>query len=408
MQLTRAQWRLLGLLGAATFFEGYDMNIVSVALPQLRESFGLSQSAASLWIALLYLGAVPALALGRWADRVGRRRVLLISVTGYTVMTALTALAPGIVLFALCQLVARAFLAVELAVSWTYVTEELPDDRRGLGFGVLATSSALGVGWGSLLWGLVLSPAGLSWRWLYALAVPVLVLVAVLRRQLPEGRRFAAASAAGRLVPHWREALRPSRGLLVLVCVVTVLVNLTAQATLFVVDFLQTQRGLSPSTASLVLVGAGAVAIPVLRLAGGLSDTLGRRPLGAGFLVVEAVGTVGFFGLAHSLPALVGCLVVLYVGVFGAWPTLSAYGTELFGVEVRALARSVVGLAQVLGQSSSFLVASGLLALTDSLSTTVAVLCCGPLLGAVLVLRAYPETAGRALDPELAAVSSPT
>src|SRR5690348_2491691 len=66
--------RLLWLLGVASFFEGYDFSAVTVALPQLRDTFGLSQSTASLWVAILYLGAAPALWLSRYADRAGRRR----------------------------------------------------------------------------------------------------------------------------------------------------------------------------------------------------------------------------------------------------------------------------------------------------------------------------------------------
>jgi hypothetical protein len=40
--------RLLALLGAASFFEGYDLNVVTVALKPLRTTFGLDQAAASL------------------------------------------------------------------------------------------------------------------------------------------------------------------------------------------------------------------------------------------------------------------------------------------------------------------------------------------------------------------------
>src|SRR5688572_19684544 len=87
-------WQLLAALGAASFFEGYDINIVIVALPQIRETFGLTQSEASLWLSVLYLGALPAMLVSRWADRIGRRRLLLITIWGYTLTTAATAFAP--------------------------------------------------------------------------------------------------------------------------------------------------------------------------------------------------------------------------------------------------------------------------------------------------------------------------
>jgi hypothetical protein len=79
---------------------------------------------------------------------------------------AATAVAPTIVSFGLCQLCAQAFLALEGTLTWTVIAEELPARARGFGFGVLAMLDALGAGTGALVWGLLLSPHHLSWRWL--------------------------------------------------------------------------------------------------------------------------------------------------------------------------------------------------------------------------------------------------
>ncbi len=123
-------WQLLWLMGTANFFAGYDFNIVIVALPQLRASYHLSQAHASLWIGVIYLGAAPAVLLARRADRRGRRRLLLFSITGYTLATLATAAAPAIGIFVGCQLMARFFLSVEGVLVWTIVAEELPAVRR--------------------------------------------------------------------------------------------------------------------------------------------------------------------------------------------------------------------------------------------------------------------------------------
>ncbi len=117
--LEKRHWQLLAGLGAASFFEGYDINIVIVALPQIREEFHLTQAEASIWLSLLFLGALPAMIVSRRADRLGRRRLLLTTIWGYTLTTAVTALAPNIVVFALLQFLARAFLIAEVAIAWT-------------------------------------------------------------------------------------------------------------------------------------------------------------------------------------------------------------------------------------------------------------------------------------------------
>ena len=392
-------WQLLWLMGAANFFAGYDFNIVTVALPQLRASYHLTQSQASLWIAVIYLGAAPAVLLGRRADRSGRRRLLIFSISGYTLATLATAAAPTIGIFVGCQLAARFFLCTEGVLVWTMVAEELPAAVRGFGFGWLAMLSALGTGWSAILYGGILAPAGLSWRLLYLAAVPVLVVVAVLRRRIPESARFLAASGQGRLARSWSEILRPPhRRLLVLVCVTAVLVNLSAQAVVFVVDFMENERHLSATAADLILVVSGAAAIPVLILAGRASDRYGRKPVCCSFLVLSLVGLVLFFVLARGPVELALALAVAYAGAFGAWPTGSAFGVELFPTALRALGSSAANLAMVIGQAASFVLAAPLIGAVGDLSRAALVLAIGPLLAAVLIATTFPETAGAELE----------
>ena len=391
-------WRLLAALGAASFFEGYDINIVIVALPQIRETFGLTQSEASLWLSILYLGALPAMLVSRWADRIGRKRLLLITIWGYTLTTAATAFAPSMPAFVLLQFCARAFLIAEVAVAWTFMAEELPAGSRGFGFGALAMLSALGTGLASLLWALVLAPMDASWRWLYITALPVLALVVRLRRDLPESRRFEAAIEQGRLRGNWTEILQPPyRAWLILACTALYFGELITHAQVFVVDFLQTQRGFSPSTANLMLIGAGGLAIPVLIYAGALSDRFGRRRMAILFLLVSVAGPLLFFLVGRGPVALFVCLAIAYVGSFGAWPTLGAYGSELFPTRLRALGSSAVSFAKVGGQFSSFIAAAILIERLGSLPAAVAVLCIGPLVAAVVTFW-LPETKGTELE----------
>lgn len=403
-QLEPRHWQLLGLLGTTSFFEGYDLNVVIFALPHIRASFHLSQSSAALWLSLLYLGALPAVALARQADRFGRRRLLLVSITGYTLATASTAVAPSIMAFAVCQFAARFFLAAELSLTWTVVSEELPAGARGFGFGYLATLDILGAGSGSLLYGLVLAPMHVSWRWLYGLAVPVLIVLVWLRRRLPESSRFLQVAERGDWSPARAIGRPPHRRNLVLVCVMALLVNLTTQANVFVVDFLQSQRHLSTSAANLVVVASGTIAIPTLALAGSLSDRVGRKRVGCTFLVVGLMGLWILFFVAHGWAALLGGLALAYIGSFGAWPALGAFGAELFPTPLRAFGASAAGAAKVVGQCLSFVVA-GVVISTSSLPHAVAVLAVGPVLAIVLVAGWFPETGGRDVDEITAAMA---
>ena len=264
-QLEPKHWRMLKLLGVASFFEGYDLNVLLVSLPQMRHTFGLSKSSASAWILVLYVGALPAIGLARRADKIGRRRMLLFTLFGYLIATGATAAAPSILVFVLCQFVARMFLTAENSVVWTMIAEELPPEARGYGFGWLALMSALGTGMCAILYGSLFSAFNWSWRGLYLVGLAPLVVVIYVRRSLPESAHFERARADNALVPNWRAILHADRRrVLLLVCGTSALGALGTQAGVFVVDFMESARHLSQAAATNVLVIAGALALPVL------------------------------------------------------------------------------------------------------------------------------------------------
>jgi MFS family permease len=391
--------RLLWLLAVACFSEGYDFALLTVALPQLRDTFHLSHAHADMWIALLYLGALPALAWGRRADSHGRRGVLLWAIVGYTLASAITAAAPVIEFYVAFQFIARCFIATEVAVAWTMAAEDLPAERRGTGFGVLALASACGTGFCSILQAVVLSPLNASWRWLYLLALPFLLVSQFLRRHLPESDRYLAVERRTTTATSPTVLLRPPFiGPLLLVCVTVMLCNLTTEATIFSIDFLETQRHLSASEANLLLVAAGAIALPVLTLSGRLSDRVGRRRVCVAGLLIMSVGLLVFFIVARGGLQLGLALGLVYLGLFSAWTTGTAFAVEMFPTPLRGAASAAAAMAKLLGQSASFAIAAALLTITRRPEVTISVLVIGPIVGAFLIARFFPETSNRELE----------
>jgi MFS family permease len=404
--------RLLWLLAVACFSEGYDFALLTVALPQVRRTFHLTHTKADLWIALLYLGALPALVWGRRADSHGRRDVLLIAIVGYTLASAVTATAPVVAVYVACQFVARCFIATQVAIAWTMAAEDLPAERRGVGFGVLALASAMGTGFCAIVQAVVISPLHASWRWLYVIALVFLLAAMFLRRELPESNRYLALDR--RTSGHQPATLlmhRPFVAPLLLVCLTVFACNLTTEATVFSVDFLETQRHLSTSAANLLLVAAGLVALPVLTLAGQLSDRVGRRRVCMAGLVVQSIGLLVFFIAARGALQLGLALGLVYLGLFAAWTTGTAFAVEMFPTSLRAAASSAAATAKLLGQSASFAIGAALLAITHRPDATISVLVIGPLAGALLIAFCLPETSRRELTdvvpvPELTATDT--
>jgi putative MFS transporter len=389
---------LLAVLGATSFFDGYDGSIKTLALTQIRETFSLSKSSASALFAIIFLGALPAMVITRYADRFGRRRLLILSVLGYMVFSVVTAMAPNAEAFTASQFVQQLFLVAESAIVWTMAAEELPAHARGFGFGVLGMNTALGTGFAAILWGGFFEPSGLSWRWLYLVSVPPLLLVSFLRRRLPESRRFVVIRDRGDLAHSWREIIGPTvRRWLVLIVVTTFLTQLIQQASNFTIDFLETDRGLSATTATFMLVAAGLPGIPIMVAAGGLSDRFGRRVVGCGFALASVVGAIGFFWLPGGVPVLLPCMALTLIGQMGAFPVLQTYTSELFPTKLRSSASSWANLAGVLGRSASLAIAAPLLN-HFSQSTTATLLGIGPVIAIVLFATMFPDTHGRELE----------
>ena len=93
----RYRRKLLFLLSSATFFEGYDTFVLAFVLALILGDLGGSEADAGWIRAITQLGAVAGFLLAGQADRIGRKRLLLITIIGYTATTALTALSPGLI-----------------------------------------------------------------------------------------------------------------------------------------------------------------------------------------------------------------------------------------------------------------------------------------------------------------------
>jgi putative MFS transporter len=141
----------------------------------------------------MFLGA---LTLGRLADRLGRRRAFLLSLSVYSVFSVLAAFSVGPVMLVICRFLAGLGIGAEPPISDTYLGDLLPPKRRGRYIAWAYTLSFVGVPVAGFLahWLLpvtVLNIAG--WRWMFVLGAVGGVIVFALRTGLPESPRWLEA-----------------------------------------------------------------------------------------------------------------------------------------------------------------------------------------------------------------------
>src|SRR4051794_404451 len=80
----------------AWLFAVYDYILFGTLLPEIAKYFRWSDSTASLVSTLVSVGtAIVALAVGPIVDRIGRRRGMILTVSGTAVASALSAVTPG-------------------------------------------------------------------------------------------------------------------------------------------------------------------------------------------------------------------------------------------------------------------------------------------------------------------------
>ena len=187
-----AHLRVLGFVTLAMFFENYDLGMFGNALPQIAATFGLDK---------VELGEFTADAARRAArffllplgDRIGRRRLLLLSIAGMSVGSFVTALAQSPTQFVIAQIATRTFIVSAAITSFVVVSEEFPAANRGWGIGMLGGVGAIGFGFGALLYGFVALAAVRLALALRARARSRSFFLPALARGLRETARFAAA-----------------------------------------------------------------------------------------------------------------------------------------------------------------------------------------------------------------------
>jgi putative MFS transporter len=394
-----AHLRVLGFVTLAMFFENYDLGMFANALPQIAATFGLDKAAQGTFTAMTRFGALPAFLLLPFADRIGRRRILLLSIAGMGVGSFATALAQLPLQFVIAQLATRTCIVAAAITSFVVVSEEFPALHRGWGIGMLGGVGAIGYGFGALLYGAIeWLPFG--WRSLYALGVIPLAFLPAFARGLRETGRFAALAERAKETPYALTAVaelvrqHPRRALAIALigCLSTAGTGPSFQ---FVSEFLQTERGWSPGTFAALTVVFGAFAIVGNPVAGRLGDRYGRRTVAASVLALFPLASLAFFAGPARWVALPWTLMVFLS--MATTVSVRTIATELFPTSLRGTGAGSLALLETIGVGTGLLLYGAAVGAfgSQSVALPLVALAC---LGAAASVYLAPETARRELE----------
>jgi EmrB/QacA subfamily drug resistance transporter len=184
---------VIGVLSLAVFMSSLDLFIVNLAFPYIgREYRGTSLSSLS-WVLNGYTIVFAAVLVpaGRWADRLGRRRVLLAGLVTFSAGSLLCGLAPGVGALVAARLVQACGAGMMVPASLSLLLAEVPAAARPGAIGTWSAVAALGAALGPVIGG---SLVQVSWRLVFWINLPVgLIAVLLAVRIVSESKDKSAA-----------------------------------------------------------------------------------------------------------------------------------------------------------------------------------------------------------------------
>lgn len=190
-RLTVAQARLISTVSMVLAVTGYGGTLFTQTVHLIRQTYGASEADLGVALAITRAGTLIGLAGSIFADRRGRRRILLLSTAGVCLSTLLSALAPSLAVFTGFQVISRGFLNLAAVVGLISITEEAAEGSRAFTLAIASIAGAAGFALGVLLLPLArLAPQ--AWRGLFVLGGLGILLVPGIALRLTETQRFQA------------------------------------------------------------------------------------------------------------------------------------------------------------------------------------------------------------------------
>jgi putative MFS transporter len=371
------QWRLIGIFGLVWTADAMQVLAVGFTAASIAATFGLTVPQALQTGTLFFLGMlIGAVAFGRLADKVGRRRVLITTVACDALFGTLSIFAPSFASLLVLRFLTGVAVGGTLPVDYAMMAEFLPAKSRGRwlvaleGFWAVGTLIVALAAWAA-------SVAGVADTWRYIVAVTAVpaLLGLTLRFFVPEsplyllrtGRAGEAKVIVNRMLALHRKApLLPEDQIVassqvaegifsdelrrrsVLILTIWFLVSVSYYGVFTWMPAKLASDGFGFVRGYGFLVFVALAQIPGYVLAAYGVEAWGRRPTLIGFCLLSALGCLLFVVSPDDI--LIGAsLLVMSFALLGTWGALYAYTPELYPTASRATGMGAAGAMARLG-----------------------------------------------------------
>ncbi|MDO7905681.1 MFS transporter [Paenibacillus sp. JX-17] len=341
------QRKLLFSAGLSWLFDAMDVGMLSFIVAKLAHDWSLNPQQVGLLTAINSIGMVfGAFFAGAFADRFGRRLVLLWTLIIFSVATGLSALAAGYTVLCILRFIAGFGLGGELPVASTLVSESVPAASRGRAVVLLESFWAGGWILSALISFFVIPRYG--WQIAFAIgALPALYAI-YLRRAIQDPPRFERQkvkrlSFSERLAGVWS---KPHRRTTVMLWILWFTVVFSYYGMFLWLPSVMNHKGFSLVKSFEYVLIMTIAQLPGYFTAAYLIERVGRKFVLITYLVLTAVSAI-WFGNAESAGSLIAAGICLSFFNLGAWGGMYAYTPELYPTSVRSTG---VGMAASFGR----------------------------------------------------------
>ena len=384
--------KLLGLAGTGWMFDAMDVGILSFVIAAIAIDWNLS-SAQMGWIGSVNsIGmAVGAFGFGLLADRIGRKKVFMMTIVLFSVASGLSAFTMTLTAFLIMRFFVGAGLGGELPVASTLVAESVEAKERGRV--VVLLESFWAAGW--LIAALIAYFVIPDFGWRVALIITALpaFYALYLRRKLPDSPKFVAdgkpkQSARERLQLLWSKKYI-KRTLMLWIVWFTVVFSYYGM--FLWLPSVMVLKGFSMIQSFGYVLLMTLAQLPGYFSAAWLIERAGRKFVLATYLLGTAASALAF-GNAESLTMLLLFGALLSFFNLGAWGALYAYSPEQYPTSIRATGSGMAAAVGRIGGIFGPLLVGSLLTAGYGFGLIFGIFCGAIIIGVLAVVFLGTET----------------
>ena len=405
--ITRGQRQTLVAAALGWMLDSFDVMLYALVLTHIMRDLGMTKSTAGLLYTLTLLASgIGGVLFGFVADRIGRKKALILSILTYSVCSFGSGLSTSILMLAAFRFVLGLGMGGEWNTGATLVAETWPTELRAKALAIVQSSWAIGYALAAVVAGLMLRVFDNNWRYVFFVGVLPALAVLWIQARVPESTMWqehrAASERGGESASFW-ELFSPAFRKKTFALLFLNLLGMFGWWGLFtwVPSYLslpvsQGGRGFPVGETTTMLVFLNLVGMfPGYASFGWVADRLGRKRSFALYLVLAAA-LVPLYALVRNptMLLLLGAPVAFFgTGFFSG---SSIVGSEIFPTRVRARALGFTyNGARMLSSTAPFII--GWVGQQKGLSWAF-LLCSASFFLAFLASQLLPETKGKALD----------